>query len=88
MPSKTKKTRDRISAREAAERSKEYLLALHGSIINGVIEETELSDDERYWFITLSYLMASTFGIRQKEYKVFKVDAYTGEVRSMKIREA
>jgi hypothetical protein len=88
VPSKTEKTRERISAKEAAERSTEYLAALQDAIINCVIEEAELSDNERYWSITLSYLMMGGFGVRQKQYKVFKVDAYTGEVKSMKIREA
>jgi hypothetical protein len=67
------------------------------------LEEVELSDDERYWFVTLSALLpakakaqnaveaASLAGIfaksHERVYKQFKVDSSTGEVRSMKIRE-
>lgn len=59
------------------------------------LEEIELSDDKQFWLITISF-EAKTFteelsmGIRyrdEREYKIFKVNAQTGEIESMKIRE-
>lgn len=61
------------------------------------LEEVELSEDQREWLITLGFdvpvktnslanFMAGTNSIHQREYKLFKVDSETGEVKSMKIR--
>ena len=62
------------------------------------LEEAELSEDKKHWFITLGFIrpvdktsnpVADLLAIRnyEREYKVFKIDATTGEVQSMKIRE-
>jgi hypothetical protein len=65
------------------------------------LEEVELSDDKRFWLITLGFYMtrpnapkglASTvLGIDparlNRRYKTFTVDAETGKITSMKIRE-
>jgi len=65
------------------------------------LEEVEFSEDERFWLITLSYQikaepapkaavpsMAAFFGpTSMTKYKVFKVDAQSGKVVSMKIRK-
>ncbi|MEG4969803.1 hypothetical protein QUB11_24630 [Microcoleus sp. B6-A1] len=62
------------------------------------LEEAELSEDKKHWFITLGFIrpvdktsnpIADLMAIRnyEREYKVFKIDATTGEVHSMKIRE-
>lgn len=61
------------------------------------LEEVELSEDQREWLITLGFdvpirtnswanLVPETNSIYQREYKLFKVDSETGEVKSMKIR--
>jgi hypothetical protein len=61
------------------------------------LEEVELSEDQHEWLITLGFdipirtnsltnLMAGTSSVYQREYKLFKVDSETGEVKSMKIR--
>lgn len=61
------------------------------------LEEVELSEDQHEWLITLGFdipiktnslanLMAGTHSVYQREYKLFKVDSETGEVKSMKIR--
>ncbi len=39
------------------------------------------------WFITLSMRREDLLGFSRTEYKTFTVDADTGEVLSMKIRE-
>jgi len=62
------------------------------------LEEAELSEDKKHWFITLGFIrpvdktsnpLADLMATRnyEREYKVFKIDATTGEVKSMKIRE-
>lgn len=61
------------------------------------LEEVELSEDQREWLITLGFdvpirtnslanLVAGTNSVYQREYKLFKIDSETGEVKSMKMR--
>ncbi|MGL5835926.1 MAG: hypothetical protein ACRC1Z_22250, partial [Waterburya sp.] len=110
-----------IGLRHAIQRVKEYISGLSDVLGNNVedfkIEETELSEDEQFWLITVSFnrevdprkekiyisdplapnsLFSSiqkvadlvpqkqTF-IIERNYKVFKVDAKTGKVLSMKM---
>ena len=62
------------------------------------LEEAELSEDKEHWFITLGFIrpvdktsnyLGDLITTRnyEREYKIFKIDATTGEVQSMKIRE-
>jgi hypothetical protein len=66
------------------------------------LEEVELSEDKKYWLITLGFerpvvqpknslnslLEASPPAYKyEREYKLFKIDSETGEVQSMKIRD-
>jgi len=62
------------------------------------LEEAELSEDKQYWLITLGFNrlvdktsnpLADLVAIRnyERDYKVFKINAQTGEVQSMKIRQ-
>lgn len=63
------------------------------------LEEVELSEDEKYWMITLGYdtfyrpyevqnmlLSSADLQTRKREYKLFRVNAENGIVESMKIR--
>jgi len=60
------------------------------------LEEVELSEDERYWYITLGFdstdqnlgaLASVAIGGRPvREYKTIKIDGSTGKVLSAKIR--
>jgi len=59
-----------------------------------LLEELERSSDGRYWLITLSYpspfpspLAAALSGHGDRDYKVVKLLAETGDFESMKIRE-
>jgi hypothetical protein len=56
-----------------------------------LVEEVERPEDRGNWVITLSLpvpLSLQVFGRKEdKEYKTFVVDAETGEVKSMKIRQ-
>jgi hypothetical protein len=84
-----------LDVKDAAHRASEYFAGLYAdqSVSNVQLEEVELSDDGQYWLITLSYperphdvaLVPINFAFKRK-YKVFKIDAKTGEVKSMKIR--
>ena len=63
------------------------------------LEEVEQSEDERYWLITLGFYVVNQLGegpvasailappMYVRKYKVFKIDATSGKVISMKIRE-
>jgi hypothetical protein len=89
----------RIDVRAAVSAVKDYCQFIQDLIrlsTNDIrLEELELSDDKQFWLITISF-EGKTFteehpmGIRyidEREYKIFKVNAQTGEVESMKIRE-
>ena len=56
------------------------------------LEEVELSEDSKYWSITLGYSTQTLSGDMipfptAREYKIFKVKSDTGEIKSMKIRQ-
>jgi hypothetical protein len=83
----------KISAADAAYAAKEYFRALFPNVHKFSLEEVELSEDGLYWMITLGYeipkdlLEASAFfQPPSTKFKVFKVNAQTGQVLSMKIR--
>ncbi len=73
-----------IDVKEAVGKAATFLQALIPNAWKERLEEVELTEDEKYWLVTLSYLesMIET----QRQYKSFKVDATSGEVQSMKIR--
>ncbi len=70
-----------------------------GSPMQGLrLEETELSDDKQHWLITLGFdrpmgehldPIQSIVNSKkyERDYRIFKIDAQTGKVQSMKIRE-
>lgn len=59
---------------------------------NILLEEAERDEDEKAWSITLGYSIpnpASVLGVKlpdYRRYKVFRIDAVTGGVLSMKMR--
>ena len=71
-----------------------YFAELYPQMGNVHLEEVELSEDERFWYITIGYTppnekvtgLYELFGSK-REYKIFKVNSETGKVISMKIRE-
>lgn len=65
-----------------------------------LVEEVEMDDSRNFWFITISFLakkdklsssplagLAALSNDFERKYKTVKVDATTGEIVSMKIRE-
>lgn len=83
----------RIDVRQAALAAGEYFKTLYPGVHSYSFEEVELSEDGKYWFITLSFdwtTKSNPLGIFQPpktKFKVFKVNVKTGEVVSMKIRQ-
>lgn len=91
-----------IDVKKAAIAAQEYLLSLWGGMGEKVqdlrVEEVEISEDDKFWLITLGF---SRLADRvedplgevldtpryRREYKIFKVDADTCQVKSMKIRQ-
>ena len=64
------------------------------------LEEVEMSEDEQYWLITLGFdvpnlnpptgigaIMQTNQQIYKRKYKVFEIEATSGKVKSMKIRQ-
>ncbi|HEY9298492.1 MAG TPA: hypothetical protein VIQ31_19485 [Phormidium sp.] len=91
-----------VDVRSAVGAAQQYFISLQDMIGFGTedlrLEEAELSEDKKHWFITLGFIrpvdktsnpLADLIATRnyEREYKVFKIDATTGEVQSMKIRE-
>jgi len=88
VANKPKPRKSPLSAKDAAARAAAYLVEILGDVREVTLEETELSEDDRYWFITLRYTRPehpSPFGPLY-EHKVLKVNATSGQVRSMKMR--
>ena len=82
-----------LDVKEAAQRASQYFASLYADqgVSNMQLEEVELTDDGQYWLITLSYPGDPPNNPflnlpSNRKYKVFRIDAETGEVKSMKIR--
>lgn len=75
-----------ISVKEAVARAIHYLDEL-GELMpkSGLrLEETEFDDASGQWLITLSF--GPNLFTNERTYKIFKVEADTGQIKSMKIR--
>ena len=87
----------KITVREAAHAAEAYFRQLFPAR-NVSLEEVELSEDEKHWLITLGYevevpMVPSVSALnpfiqpeKKTKYKLFKVNAQTGSVVAMKIR--
>lgn len=90
-----------ITVREAVQAAQEWVRQVYpdSSLEHLRLEEVELSDDEKHWNLTLGWvepavrenaLAAALNGhlrVLPRVYKSLQVDAETGAVKSMKIRE-
>jgi len=87
-----------LNVKDAARTAVEYFSQVfQNGYQNLRLEEVELSEDERYWYITLGFdspsqhqegALSTAFTARpMREYKTIKIDAATGTVLSIKIRE-
>jgi len=93
MPTLAEQQPPKISVADAASAAKEYFRTLFQNVHSFSLEEVELSEDGQYWMITLGYEVPkelletnSLFLPPKTKFKVFKVDAQSGQVLSMKIR--
>jgi hypothetical protein len=81
-----------LSAKDAVVAAGKYFKELTGIDSGVTIDEVELEEakGKKYWMVTLGYLDPTSqlpFSLeKKKNYRVFKVDAITGSVLSMKIR--
>ena len=79
-----------IDVKQAVNIASQYLISLYADKAPSDVqlEEVELSEDEKFWFVTLSFTERLSYLINlRKSYKLFKINADTGQVQSMKIRE-
>lgn len=85
-----------LEVKEAVKVATDYIQALFAErqIPELRLEEVELSEDKKHWEVTLSFVVREPTAYlslgdaaRSREYKVFKVDAESGQVQSMKIRK-
>ncbi len=91
-----------IDVKQAAQTAMEYSGQLFGNILNRLqLEEVELSDDEKHWFITIGYDVPASpaqtalenivQGLKprgaERKYKVVDVDAESGKVKAVKMRQ-
>lgn len=76
----------KTTAKDAVKIASEYFQFVGNNYgIRLTPEEIELSDDSTQWKVILSYTENAYLGEQKKEYKVFKINATTGEVTSMKV---
>jgi hypothetical protein len=92
-----------IDAKQAVKMAMEYLKDMYNTkeFKDIMLEEVELSEDNQYWNVTIGFTrrqvttaegpMASLVGPTEafkREFRVFKIDAKNGIVRSMKIKKS
>ena len=82
-----------INIKEASEKAIEHIRSLYSNRDLGdiLLEEAEMSDDDRNWIITVSFQRQAAGGgvgesvfTGNRSYKVFTILADNGEVRAMK----
>lgn len=89
-----------IDLRQAVKIAREFVReAFEGQTEDLRLEETEFSDFENHWLITLSFLrersreeygtnvFAAAVSSKARDYKIVDIDAHDGKVQSMKIRK-
>jgi len=82
-----------IDVRQAIDIAKEHLTIFFPEAENVQLEEVELTTDKTHWLITLSYegvttsVASSLLVGKSLIYKQFRLDAESGDVISMKIRD-
>lgn len=85
-----------INVKNAVKSAYDYFQSIQDLMNNHIedlnLEEVELSEDEKFWLITLGFYRPiktpNLFEEKYKRvYKLFKVNSETGAVEAMKIRE-
>jgi hypothetical protein len=81
-----------IDVKQAVERAQKYLNDFYPGIKGTLLEEIEFDNVSQQWWITLSFfdpdgMPTGLLSLMTRKYKVFKIDAQSGEVLAMKIRQ-
>ncbi|GAA4450078.1 hypothetical protein GCM10023189_10170 [Nibrella saemangeumensis] len=84
-----------LTVKEAAQKALEFYEYIYPNIEGALIEEIEMDESQSFWLITLSFPVTAEQGSTlamfgkqaDRRYKTFKIDANSGNVVSMKIRE-
>lgn len=80
----------KMTAKQACDIAINYFWELLGVRIEIQVEETAMDIDGKNWLITMSYTeqdKSVSLIYSKKLYKIFKINASTGQVISMKIRK-
>ncbi|RDI95955.1 hypothetical protein DV704_03270 [Meiothermus sp. QL-1] len=84
-----------LEVKEAVRIAMDYIQSLYSEkqLPELRLEEVELTPDNQFWEVTLSFVVREPTAYlslgeaaRTREYKVFRINAETGQVQSMKIR--
>ena len=80
-----------IDVRLAVTNAQKYLSDFYPNIQKVQLEEVEFDNISQQWLITLSFPDTEAFpaglGLLSRKYKLFRIDAQSGEVMAMKIRQ-
>lgn len=83
-----------LELEEAIKKAKEYVASIYGGSIDAIVEEVQLTDDRKYWLITLGWenlkkraTPLTTITEPARIYKVVYVNTDNGEVNKMIMRE-
>ena len=86
-----------LSVRDAARSALSFYKDIYPDIDGELVEEVELDEEKAHWLITLSFPVENNQGLSSlaasfapkiiRQYKIFKIDAQSGEVESMRIRQ-
>lgn len=83
-----------LDVKQASKLATEYFATLYENKYHNLnLEEVEISEDGKYWYITLGYDIDRPFSVALpftktgREFKRFKIDIETGKVLSMQIRK-
>lgn len=86
-----------LDVRQAVKMAHGYLIDLYPDqeVRNATLEEVELSEDDAFWFVTLSFRLGGADDLpffpvqdKAKSYKIFKMQADDGRLVSMTMRDA
>jgi hypothetical protein len=77
-----------IDAKQAVNAARDYFREITDYTGEVTVEEIELDESEKYWWVTLGYLQTTTTEnpLQYKEFKAFRVRTNDGTVTAMKIR--
>lgn len=84
-----------LNLEDATAKAVDYMKQIFPEAKNMLVEEVEMDDSKSFWYITPSFPLddsevnpyADANWFNSRRFKSLKIDAQSGEVLSMKIRE-